>query len=334
MLSFIVGVGMLTVLVLWQGIEGLSAIFQQAGYRIWWIPVFYALPLGCATVSWHYLLMGDRPPSWRFKLYATWIGLGVNWLLPVAQIGGELARARLLIKRRYAIGPAIASVVGDKTLQVATQALYTLTGLVLLAATRTQNILGRGALISVLGMGFVTVMFYRLQRGGLFQRFAQVAQRFVSATSGEAIDAIALQVDQALQQLYDARRRLAIALALRSLYRLVMAGEVWLALWILGYPVSWVDAMILESLGQGVRSAAFAVPGGLGAQEGGFILIGAALGLPPQVSLALSLCKRFRELTLGVPGLIAWQIEEGRHLLPWGKRRDRPASLKGKRRKG
>jgi hypothetical protein len=35
----------------------------------------------------------------------------------------------------------------------------------------------------------------------------------------------------------------------------------------------------------------------------------------PETALALSLVKRVRELLLGVPGLIVWQIAEGRHWL-------------------
>ena len=95
--------------------------------------------------------------------------------------------------------------------------------------------------------------------------------------------------------------------------RLAKAGEIWLALWLMGHPVSLVEALILESLTQAVRAAAFMVPGGVGVQEGGLVLIGSVLGLSPGLSLALSLAKRFRELILGLPGLIGWQLLERRH---------------------
>ena len=41
-----------------------------------------------------------------------------------------------------------------------------------------------------------------------------------------------------------------------------------------------------------VRGAAFAVPGALGAQEGGLIVLCAIFGVPPDAALALSLVKR------------------------------------------
>jgi hypothetical protein len=66
--------------------------------------------------------------------------------------------------------------------------------------------------------------------------------------------------------------------------------------------------VILESLGQALRSAGFALPGGLGAQEGGIVAGGVLLGIAPEIALAVALVKRARELVYGVPGLIAWSL--------------------------
>ena len=83
---------------------------------------------------------------------------------------------------------------------------------------------------------------------------------------------------------------------------LVGTAEVWLILQLLGSPVSWSDALMLESLGQAIRGAAFAIPGALGVQEGGYVLLAPLAGLRPDVALALSLAKRARELLLGHAG--------------------------------
>jgi hypothetical protein len=45
-------------------------------------------------------------------------------------------------------------------------------------------------------------------------------------------------------------------------------------------------------------------------QEGGFILIGGALGLDPSTCLALAAARRIRDVLIFVPGLIAWQFAE------------------------
>ena len=52
------------------------------------------------------------------------------------------------------------------------------------------------------------------------------------------------------------------------------------------------QAAILESIGTTISIAAFFVPGIWSVQEGGYILIGQMLGVPPYLSLSLSFVKR------------------------------------------
>ena len=309
--GLLLGLILLTGLVLWQGVGPIAQVFAAAGWQVLAIPVYYSVPLTCATLSWHHLFARGESPSWRATIYATWIGLGINWLLPVAQIGGELTRARLLVERNFSLDRALASVVSDKTLQVFTQALYTLGGLLLFVSLRSEVSLGIGAFGGVAIMGAAAFAFYRLQQAGLFGRASKLAKRFFNDRPNLNFEASAAAIDAAVRATYERRKRLVWAVLWRVAFRLVLTGESWLALQVLGHPVSLVEALVLESLGQGVRSAAFAIPGGLGAQEGGIVVIGTALGLPAEVALALSLCKRFRELSVGIPALVAWQIEEG-----------------------
>jgi putative membrane protein len=93
----------------------------------------------------------------------------------------------------------------------------------------------------------------------------------------------------------------------------VGAIEVWVVLKFMGYHLDFGDAVIIESLMHAVRGAAFAVPGALGAQEGGLIVLCAIFGVPPEAALALSLVKRIPDLVIGVPGLVTWQAMEGWH---------------------
>jgi uncharacterized membrane protein YbhN (UPF0104 family) len=125
----------------------------------------------------------------------------------------------------------------------------------------------------------------------------------------------ATQLDNAVTRLYRRRQRFWITCAWRFLYWFLGTGEVWLAMYLLGHPVTVLEALVLESLGSAVRAGAFAVPGGLGVQEGGYILFGTLLGVGGETALAASLIKRVRELALGLPGLLVWQLQEGRRVL-------------------
>jgi hypothetical protein len=80
----------------------------------------------------------------------------------------------------------------------------------------------------------------------------------------------------------------------------------------LGLDVGPVQALIVESLGMGARSAGFAIPGALVVQETGFALAAAAAGLPESAGLSLSLVKRVREVAVGLLGLCLWWVERRR----------------------
>ena len=95
---------------------------------------------------------------------------------------------------------------------------------------------------------------------------------------------------------------------------LAMAVETWIALWALGLTATYAHAYILESVAQGVRSVFFLVPGALGFQEGGYVVVGKLLGIGAADALALSLIHRAREIVWGIPGLLAWQWLEGKRL--------------------
>lgn len=312
------GLGVLIAVLAWQGLAIVAAGLAEAGWQLLWLPVYFLFPLALAAASWQALFPPGVGPGPGLAVRGTWVALAVNWLLPVAQVGGELARGRVAVQRGLPLPETAASLVADKTLQVVSQLAYTLLGVALFAGQYTGQTLVAAALGGSALLAALTFGFYRVQRRGLFGLLSRMVHRLLGEASRERVEQAASQSDSALHAVYGRRGRLAAALAWRVGCRLAMAGEVYLALQFLGEPVSLADAIILESLGQAVRSAAFAIPGGLGAQEAGFALLGLALGIGPDTGLALSLAKRVRELALGLPGLAAWQLAEARRAVPGG----------------
>ena len=84
------------------------------------------------------------------------------------------------------------------------------------------------------------------------------------------------------------------------------AAEVWLILRAMDHPVSPATGFVIESFGMMARSAAFAVPGALGVQEGGFVFAAGLFGLPAEAAVALSMVKKLRELIVGGVGIAVW----------------------------
>ncbi len=115
-------------------------------------------------------------------------------------------------------------------------------------------------------------------------------------------------IDLAVSETYGRVGPVAASFLLSLLGWLVGGGEVYLILQLIHQPAGWVNCLLLESLGQAIRGAAFAIPGALGVQEGGYLLLAPLAGLPPDAALALSLSKRARELLLGLPGLLYLQL--------------------------
>jgi hypothetical protein len=118
------------------------------------------------------------------------------------------------------------------------------------------------------------------------------------------------KLGQALALVYGSRSRLTAGFALHVLAWLVGTGEAWLAMQLMGRPLPILVVLALEATVFAVRGAAFAVPWAAGVQEGGYLALGVALGLPPEVALTLSLVKRLPDVLAGLPGLALWRWAE------------------------
>ena len=316
-LSF--GLALAIGLIVWQGIDAVVAMLAVAGWSLIFLCLYQFAPLLLATLSWRPLLGQDSGHRLAELAAVTWIGLSVNWLLPVAQIGGDLLRVRLLILGGANGATMGASVVVDKTIQAIAQVVFSLLGLTLLIAVAEAHSLAYGVAGFAVLLSGCLYAFFRLQRMAPAGRILGLLQRLLPRSSLRATLPDGRAFDAALDNLYEQRMQLGVSALWRVVERLAKAGEVWLALWLMGHPVSLVEALILESLTQAVRAAAFMVPAGIGVQEGGLVLIGGALGLGPDLALAVSLAKRFRELAVGLPGLLGWQLRERRHRKRMGR---------------
>jgi putative membrane protein len=296
------------------------------GWLLLPITLFHIVPLSLSALSWRELMPApDRP-----KVFATilirWIRESINTLLPVARVGGDIVGARLAHHRGLPGVQAAATMVVDTTVGVVTQLVFVVAGVALLIvrfdalrsvpAARTL-LIGAGALASLVAI------FVGLQHRRMFLGFASFARRVAPGKWPTVFAGSASAIDEAIVAAY----RRGFALLRANLLRLAGwaagAGEIWLVMSFLHKPFSAPDAFVLESLISGVSAVAFMVPGGLGAQEGGFVVFGALMGLPADTALAISLSKRVRELLLGLPGLFVWQGLEGRSFLRRGDDRQR-----------
>jgi putative membrane protein len=203
----------------------------------------------------------------------------------------------------------------DVTGEVASELIFVFIGIGLLALDGRAPDAVRTALIGTAIMGPAVIAFVCAQRAGLVRLIDRfVRDLYQKLGRGGAREEPTEELHDIVWRIYGRLGPLALSFFVHVLCWILGASEIYFALWLLGQEPSIAEAIILESMGQAIRSAAFVVPAGLGVQEGGFLVLGAAFGLPAPVSLALSLTKRVREIAFGGLSLLGWQILEGRKL--------------------
>ena len=121
-------------------------------------------------------------------------------------------------------------------------------------------------------------------------------------------------LDQTVRALYARRRGVLTCCAWTIVSLIGSSGEIWIALHAIGVHATVINAIILQSVALTVRSAFFVVPGALGVQEGGYLVVGNLLGIPGETAFAVSLIARMRDLAVGIPALVTWQVVEARRL--------------------
>jgi putative membrane protein len=327
-LILLLGIGggaLFATLVVKHGAADIAGAVAAAGWGVAAVTLFHFVTLFCDTLGWRAVLPRERRPSLGWLFSIRWMGDSVSSMLPVAQVGGEIVRVRLTAARGVPLPAAAASVLVGMTVSVATQIIFTLSGLFVLALESGRDGLFwptlAGSLIAVLAV----VGFYFVQHLGIFRIMGAIVSRLARSEAWQGLAQRGHVLDEEVRALY-ARRRAVMACCLWT-FAVWATGavEVWIALAALGLPASYGRAFALESMAQAIRSAAFLVPGALGVQEGGYVIVGGLLGISPADCMALALIRRMRELAFGVPGVISWQRLEG---FAWWKRRtlERPAA--------
>jgi putative membrane protein len=295
-----------------QGLAAIIGTLALAGWGLLWVALFHLLPLALDAAGIRVLFeetaVGARPrASMRDALLTRWAGESANSLMPGGQIGGPVLMARHLAQRGLALKDAAAAITVNTTLQTFAQIAFALLGVALLGVQASHISQHALRVSSLIASGLLAIQvggFYWMQRRGFFSKVMRAATRFAGKRDWSQWMSQAEAIDTAVQRTYGRGGPVAACFVLNLVGWLVGTGEVYLILQLIHHPVGWLDALLLESLGQAIRGAAFAIPGALGVQEGGYLLLAPLVGLPPDAGLALSLAKRARELLLGLPGLL------------------------------
>lgn len=307
-----VGCVILFALFAWQGVEIVAGILAEAGIILLLVCPFAVPDQILSAESWRVLFPPQsRPPRVR-TILASWMGSSVNTLLPVATIGGELVKTRVLVLWSHSGPEATAAMTADKTIQAIAVLLWGLVGTMFLAAHVGLTAVVTGILFGAGLLAAGIVGFILVQLKGGISKIADAIALHTDREHGASLVGGAATLEESIREIYAHPRRLVAATVFRVGQRVLLVGEVVLASHLMGFPIGLMEAVILKGIIGTIRGMSFAVPAGLGIQEGGYVAIGALLGHSPELMIAVSLATRLREVLPNLPFLYVWQAMEGR----------------------
>ena len=232
--------------------------------------------------------------------------------LPFSQVGGFVFGARAVTLHGVTWSLATASTVVDVTAEFLAELAFTGIGLGILIARAPDS---RLAVPVEVGLGLAVMAglaLIWLQQGAasLFARLGRTIAGRWFTDARERVDVLQAE----LSLIYGHTLRLAVGFAVHLLGWLCTGVAGWITYHLLGVPIDFDDALAIEALLAGASALAFLVPVSAGVQEAGYAGLGAIFGVAPELSLAVSLVRRARDLALGVPILLVWQLVEMRRL--------------------
>ncbi|OGP69843.1 MAG: hypothetical protein A2Z73_03820 [Deltaproteobacteria bacterium RBG_13_60_28] len=287
------------------------ATLGQYLLQVGWYWPLLLLPYGLVNlleaVSWKYLLLSrDRIPSLNRLFWLRLGGEALNQLTPTASLGGEPFKAAALNKHGVSWDEATASVVIHKGILVLSLALYIFLGLALApfllpGASSHLNLLS----LAALGLAAAGVTFVFLQRRAPCSTGLRMLDRLgFCPPAWKEKEETFNNLDARLAGFYrEHRGRCLLAFTLFFLSWVLHGVEVYLMFKLLGCPIGWDLAICLDALAMLFTALGFFIPGAVGVQEGGNILLTLGFELGMVLGVAFSILRRLREafwLALGL----------------------------------
>ena len=249
----------------------------------------------------------------------------VNMTTPTAYVGGEPLKAYLLKKDGVPLVQGLASVVTAKTIMTIAQVGFILLGMLLgfwllwTGKSADQATLPLvAAVISVSLLAFGVVLFIVVQRHGLFTGLLRALRRLgIRLHALESREEKFRELDRVILDFYATRQSAFIAsLVLFFSGWMAEALEVYAILAMLGGPADFWSAIAIGGLSVFIKGGTFVIPGSLGAQEGGNLLVLLLFGYSEVMGITFALLRRVRELVWIAIGLGCLALLGGRSVQP------------------
>ncbi|HTT05689.1 MAG TPA: lysylphosphatidylglycerol synthase domain-containing protein [Steroidobacteraceae bacterium] len=264
--------------------------------------------------AWYVLLPPTTHASLPVIIWARMVRDAVSESLPLSPVGGMILGVRAAGLFGMATRLTVASLIVDVTAELIAQVLYVGVGLSLLLTRGTHGAaavsLERGILIGIGVLSLCGIGMLALQRRGIGWLSGKLAARVFPA-SGAHMSGVAAD----LREIHRSPLRLLLSTGLHFCAWVAAALSTWVAFRLIGERVDISAVIALESLVYAARSLAFFVPNALGVQEAAYTVLAPLFGIGKEFALAVSLLRRARDIAVGIPILLVYQLLEGRRAL-------------------
>lgn len=306
----LLGLGLATAAVVWLGAGKIFHAILAIGLRglvvvlLWQLMVFVVLGFG-----WWCVCPGAR--LWNV-IWGRLVREGSEICLPFSELGALVFGARALMVSGVDLTLAGASSIVDVITEGIGLAPFVLLGLVIILALKPGSslVLPMAAGVFALAAGGAASFFLRKRLRALVDfGVRHLLQKWVRDAPDQA-----RRMEDKIAELFRQRQRIAGAAAIHFIAWCGGGGNVYIAYRLLGAHVTIPQALAIEALLSSILSVGFLIPAGAGVQEFSYLALGHLFGVPPHLSLALSLIRRARDILIGAPALGVWQLLEARQL--------------------
>jgi putative membrane protein len=252
-------------------------------------------------------------PFWRLLTIRT-AGEVVNMTTPTAYLGGEPLKAYLLKRYNVPMAEGAASVVIAKTTMTIAEVFYILTGIALAFwLLGTGNSAGQTITAALLSVGLLVCSiagFVFIQQRGLFASILSLVKKLgVRIRFLEAQEEHLRSIDQTIRNFYSHHQKAFYAsMGIYFVGWMAESLEVFGIIYLLGGSVTVLSALSIGALAVFIKGGSFFIPGSLGAQDAGNLLLLQAFGYSDVTGITFALLRRFRELVWIAIGLLCLAV--------------------------
>lgn len=287
------------------------AFLSEIGWSFLVILSIYLVAFTVDSYAWQ--LTAPTVPqnlTWLYRFFQLrLVGEAFDSVTPTAGMGGEAVKA-VMLKNHYGIDyrDGTASLILAKTMIVLTLVAFLALGFSLMLDSLELDATYKVA--SGIGLASFAVgagLFYIVQRYRVASAAGSILGLGRWLRKFNEILIHLREVEDRLVDFYTRRPLRLLSVFVLSFTNWTLGvAEVWAVMHLIGHPVSFADAWIIESMAQLVRAATFFIPANIGTQEGAFLIAAVATTGQPSFGLAIALARRMREVAWIIWGLIVF----------------------------